>query len=474
MSLAYLVVFVSVTVCASTPTAENLVNTEVIEYLQRYGYLNEADVTTHTSIEDEKIKEAIALFQEYYQIPGNADANTLKLATYAFSIWAANTSLTFERKTLNPDILISYRGGTHTYIDNRRKETICSGLFDGPGGVLAHAFPPMNDPMQSTEIHVDVAEPWLIQLNESISENKLHLLYTLTHEIGHSLGLSHNHRADSLMFPYVTDKSATLSIEDILAIQRLYGKNQNEVPSTRSPPVTTDTRKTSTQNLCDLPYVDNVLVLKHHIFVTYRKSIWVIAINGKRYKGPLALNDYLRFLPANVSINPVYQRPSEEIVVFANNKIYMVDYPSFQLKNGWPKTYSDLNFPAEMRVNAALVTNRGQTYVIFDGDSVALMNECDMTIREYHSLKAIFPGIPSSPTAAYRYIDGSLHFLQKRQYYKFNEFTQTVTNADNFNMKILNVNCPTDGLLRQLQDLLNRLLQSNNLLEYTAEDALDD
>ncbi|KYN04637.1 Matrix metalloproteinase-14, partial [Cyphomyrmex costatus] len=174
---------------------------------------------------------------------------------------------------------------------------------------------------------------------------------------------------------------------------------------------------------CDLPYVDNVLVLKHNIFVTYRKSIWVITINGKRYKGPLALNDYLHFLPANVSINAVYQRPSEEIVMFANNKIYMVDYPSFQLKNGWPKTYSDLNFPAEMRVNAALVTNRGQTYVIFDGDSVALMNECDMTIREYHSLKAIFPGIPSSPTAAYRYIDGSLHFLQKRQYYKFNETT---------------------------------------------------
>ncbi|KYM96910.1 hypothetical protein ALC62_12420 [Cyphomyrmex costatus] len=75
MSLAFLVAFVSVTVCASTPTVENLVNTEVIEYLQKYGYLNEADVTTHTWIEDEKIKEAIALFQEYYQIPGNGILN---------------------------------------------------------------------------------------------------------------------------------------------------------------------------------------------------------------------------------------------------------------------------------------------------------------------------------------------------------------------------------------------------------------
>ncbi|XP_018405106.1 PREDICTED: 72 kDa type IV collagenase-like [Cyphomyrmex costatus] len=459
MSLAYLVAFVSVTVCASTPTVNNLVNTEVIEYLQRYGFLNEVDVTTHTSIEDEKIKEAIALFQEYYQIPGNgvmndntldqirkprcglpdmplqeqntdtvkwkkthltwnfhlADAKTLTLAKYAFSIWTANTSLTFERQTLNPDILISYRGGIHTYVDSRRKQAICSGFFDGPGGVLAHAFAPTNDPVQNTEIHLDVSEPWHIQLNESTPENKQHLLYTLTHEIGHSLGLSHNSRRDSLMFPYATNKAVKLSIEDILAIQRLYGKNPIEVPSTRSPPVTTDTRKTSTQkDLCNLPYVDNVLVLNQRIFVTYQKSMWMIAINGKRYKVPLALNDYLRFLPANVSISAAYQRPSGEIVLFANNNIYMIDYPSLKLKNGWPKTHSDLNFPAEMRVNAALVTNRGQTYVIFDGESVASMNECDMTVNEYHSLKAIFPGIPPSPILAFRYIDGSLYFLHKR------------------------------------------------------------
>ncbi|KYM96001.1 hypothetical protein ALC62_13350 [Cyphomyrmex costatus] len=45
----------------------------------RYGYLNEADVTTHTSIEDEKIKEAIALFQEYYQIPGNGILNDITI-----------------------------------------------------------------------------------------------------------------------------------------------------------------------------------------------------------------------------------------------------------------------------------------------------------------------------------------------------------------------------------------------------------
>ncbi|XP_018407353.1 PREDICTED: matrix metalloproteinase-14-like [Cyphomyrmex costatus] len=430
MFLAFLVAFLSVTISASTPTVQNLVNTEVIEYLQKYGYLKEVDVTTYTSIEDEKIKQAIALFQEYYQIPGNgalndntlrqirqslcglpdmshqeqnsvvakwrkthltrnfhlADADTLKTTAHAFFLWEANTSLTFERQTLNPDILISYREGFHTYVDSRRKE-ICSGLFDGSGGVLGHAFSPTNDLVQTTEVHIDGSEKWHIYLNENIPDNKVQLVYTLTHEIGHSLGMSHSTHRNSIMFAYVTNNTVKLSLEDNLAIQRLYGiKNRNIVPSTQSPPVTTDTTKTTSnkRDLCDLPYVDNVLVLNHRIFVTYRKTMWMIDVNGKKYKGPIAINDYLRFLPANVSINAAYQRPSEEIVIFADNQIYMIDYSSLRLKDGWPKRPFDLKLPTNMHVNAALVTNRGQTYVIFNDDSVALLNECDITVNGYH------------------------------------------------------------------------------------------
>ncbi|KYN08425.1 hypothetical protein ALC62_00592 [Cyphomyrmex costatus] len=179
------------------------------------------------------------------------------------------------------------------------------------------------------------------------------------------------------MFLYVTNNTVKLSLEDSLAIQRLYGiKKPNVVPSTRSPPVTTNTTKTTSnkRDLCDLQYVDNVLVLNHRIFVTYRNTMWMIDVNGKRYKGPIALNDYLRFLPANVK---------------------------------------RLKLPTNMHVNAALVTNRGQTYVIFNDDSVALLNECDMTVNGYHTLQSIFPGIPPSPTLAFRYIDGSLYFLHR-------------------------------------------------------------
>jgi len=97
-----------------------------------------------------------------------ADAHILKTTAFAFLLWVANSSLSFERKTLNPDILISYHSGTHTYADCKRNEEICSASFDGPGGILAHAFYPSNVPNYTAKIHVDSTELWHIYLNEKL------------------------------------------------------------------------------------------------------------------------------------------------------------------------------------------------------------------------------------------------------------------------------------------------------------------
>ncbi|EGI58968.1 Putative matrix metalloproteinase 095L, partial [Acromyrmex echinatior] len=83
-------------------------------------------------------------------------------------------------------------------------------------------------------IHVDAAERWHIYLTEKSASKKDYLLNMLTHEIGHALGLTYSSREDSIMFAYVTannkDKIVRLNIEDILAIQQLYGdKNPNQL-----------------------------------------------------------------------------------------------------------------------------------------------------------------------------------------------------------------------------------------------------
>ncbi|KYN08184.1 Matrilysin [Cyphomyrmex costatus] len=227
----------------------------------------------------------------YMESYGLDPAYYVILPSYTWDAMLKNSGVRFELLTDIDMVLFIERG-------IRRGLSQCSHRYTRANNVYVPTFDPSKPISYLVYFDVNNLYGWAMMeplpYGELPSENELHLLYTITHEIGHSLGLSHNSHIDSLMFPYATNKSVKLSIEDILAIQRLYGKNLNEVPSTQSPPVTTDTRKTLTQkDLCDLPYVDNVLVLNHRKFVTYRRSMWMIAINGKRYKAPVAINDYL-------------------------------------------------------------------------------------------------------------------------------------------------------------------------------------
>ncbi|XP_011630333.1 matrix metalloproteinase-19-like [Pogonomyrmex barbatus] len=75
--------------------------------------------------------------------------------------------------------------GFHTFVDPRhRGSRICPSLLDGPGNVLAHAFLPSSE---VSKVHVDNAEKWHIELTAN-PDDMIHLLHTLTHEIGHALG----------------------------------------------------------------------------------------------------------------------------------------------------------------------------------------------------------------------------------------------------------------------------------------------
>ncbi|KYQ47231.1 Matrix metalloproteinase-14 [Trachymyrmex zeteki] len=272
------------------------------------------------------------------------------------------------------------------------------------------------------------------------------------------------------MFAFVSTNNTLvkLNIEDILAIQQLYGsKNIRPITTITKPPTkstttttTTTTNKPDYVDLCNLQYVDTVLVLHHQIFITYQCYVWSININNKKYDGPFVLNSYMNSLPKNFTLSAAYQRSSGEIVLFVNNMVYMVDYTSFKLKDDWPKHLSSLAFPTNALINIVINTNRGQTYAIFDDHDVAQVDECSMSIRACHTLQLVFPGIPPALTLAFRHIDGNIYFANKQQFYKFNEFTKTVTEAGQFNINILNVKCSRDGLLQQLQDILNRLIRS--------------
>ncbi|EZA53496.1 Interstitial collagenase [Ooceraea biroi] len=138
----------------------------------------------------------------------------------AFAIWAANSSLTFSRDTNKPDIIIAFREGRHTMLDRRYGGAVCPDDLDGPGKHIALTPNP---------------------------QNSHHLLQTLVHEIGHSLGLSHTTDENSLMYAYspAVDWPVVLGMEDVLAVRNLYDAAKDE-PSTVVPAEPTVVQTTTT------------------------------------------------------------------------------------------------------------------------------------------------------------------------------------------------------------------------------------
>ncbi|XP_020297816.1 matrix metalloproteinase-14-like [Pseudomyrmex gracilis] len=113
--------------------------------------------------------------------------------------------------------------------DKRHSNSVCPFDCDGRGGIFAHAYYSNGDLEHVSEVHIDNAEQWHVQLTEN-PWNKNHVLHTLTHEIGHAIGIEHSPHNDLVMYVFVPIKQwpVTLSLDDVLTVQNHYG------PSDRS------------------------------------------------------------------------------------------------------------------------------------------------------------------------------------------------------------------------------------------------
>ncbi|XP_024870749.1 matrix metalloproteinase-2-like [Temnothorax curvispinosus] len=172
------------------------------------------------------------------------------------------------------------------------------------------------------------------------------------------------------MYAIVPDNTflVQLSLEDVLSIQHLYGaKKDTKFPKliTNTPTTTTTTMTTTTKDvetdLCILRNVDTVLIMNGRLHISHERYMWSIDIDGKTYKKPLLLTDYMKFFPKNFTrLTAGYQAPSGNIVLFAGNMSYMITYPRVTLVSTWPRPDTDLGIPdANAKINAVLNTNEG-------------------------------------------------------------------------------------------------------------------
>ncbi|XP_071579193.1 uncharacterized protein [Temnothorax nylanderi] len=229
------------------------------------------------------------------------------------------------------------------------------------------------------------------------------------------------------MFAYSPDTPYPVKLDqyDIIDIQRLYGKKiTTEPPQTPAPPPPPP----PSPDLCTLDRVNAILILENRMYISYKRYVWSINLDGRTYNGPLALSNHMSFLHDNYTrIAAAYQSPSGDLMVFVDNSVYMVQYLEFTLRPNWPKTLQELGFPAKTIINGAVNTYRGRSFVLFNGNLVGEIDECTKRVVRFTSLETTFPGIPTGVTSIFRYVDGNLYFTTRTQFYRFNEFTKTVT-----------------------------------------------
>lgn len=479
-----------------------------IEYLHRYGYVNEE------AIED-SIVPGVKLFQETFNLTvdgtlnnetiqlmesprcGNKDnvlpftaspknkwltnevtwymyggVRSSEVVERAFNLWSKHANITFRKQFSDPMIYLSISDTKHMCYSKR---DTCKYDFDGSGGVLAHAFIPTTT-TDHTDVHFDYSENWDYSMN--IPNYGFFSFYLAAiHEIGHAIGLYHSSLNSSIMYPYAITPTGIqdmndfdLSPDDILAIQFLYGRpvRSTSIPTTSSTTSTTSSTTTSTTttttsiDICTYRNEFNhFLVFKDRLYVFHNKLVWVLPLDQSQrtkqeYTSPKVITDWLTFLPKNFSnITAVYQRPNDEIVLISDLWVYYISTPYLTLLE--KKSTLALVEKPFTKISAAVSTNQGKTFLFVDDWYVMEINECSRRGTLHGPISQSFPGIPNTLVGGFRYINGKVYFQTRTKVLEFDEFKGTVTRSIDEIFDFIGINCIRESLLTKLYQLIKNL-----------------
>ncbi|OCT93197.1 matrix metalloproteinase-18 [Xenopus laevis] len=319
----------------------------------------------------------------------------------AFKVWSDVTSLTFTRihETVS-DIEILFASKDH-------KDFL---PFDGPSGVLAHAFAPGDNIGGDT--HFDADEKWT---TGSIGTN---LFLVAVHEFGHSLGLDHSKDPNSLMYPiyrYINPNAFQLSQDDINGIHSLYvPKEKPVVPTKASIP-------THCQESISF---DAVTTLRGDILFFRNRSFWR-KLAGKSEVEQLEIRSFWPSLPTDIDAAYEYQR-KDRVLLFKGTKFWVLR--GYTIEEGYPKSIYTLGFPKTVKQIDAAVHNeeKGRTY-FFANDRYWSYNE-EKSQMDKDSPQRIgndFPGVANKVEAAFR-SNGMIYLFSGNQQYEFSTIKKKV------------------------------------------------
>ncbi|XP_070761481.1 collagenase 3 [Enoplosus armatus] len=318
----------------------------------------------------------------------------------ALNVWSDVTPLTFKKMHEgNADIMISF--GTKEHGDYNP--------FDGPNGLLAHAYPPGQGIGGDT--HFDEDEHW------SKDSSAYNLFIVAAHELGHALGMSHSSDPGALMYPvYSYATGYPLSEDDIEGIQALYGPNPN--PRKVKP-------KPDAPNKCDpMLTFDAVTELRGETIIFKDRFYWRLHPQMPEPEQTLIKSTWPS-IPNKV--DAAYENSEKDVVIIFSG-IRMWALNGYDLVDGYPKYIHKLGLPKKIRkIDAAVhIGDTGKTLLFTDEDYWSYDEATGTMDSGYpRSIEEDFPGMDDEiDAAAYHY--GYLYFFHEHMQYEYSYTSRKV------------------------------------------------
>ncbi|PIK62123.1 hypothetical protein BSL78_00943 [Apostichopus japonicus] len=353
----------------------------------------------------------------------------------AFDSWQNVCGLTFYQVP-DPaaDIQISFVRGNHGDIQN----------FDGPNGLLAHAFIPYNNGEgHNGDIHMDADEQWVL-MNGGIN-----LYQVALHEIGHTLSLGHSYPNTVMhaLYRSTYDPNFHLSNDDIMGVQALYEVNKQICWFLDRPPfcglVFTSPRVVSSDSLYKLEErrlnLETLLILVGNVS-HYVKYVLGITASSETTATKLPRNDVLMFrmLPVSEEEIPAPEAPMPDdnchlefdamatmddgsVLAFAGQEVFHLTRPG-SVSEGFPKTLVEAFGPimeSVTNIDAAVYWTKFSKLYLFAFHSRDITYPKAIDVDYPRSITANWIGIPNDLSAAILVEDYAIVFIKDNIIRKF-------------------------------------------------------
>ncbi|XP_056417556.1 collagenase 3-like isoform X2 [Hyla sarda] len=311
--------------------------------------------------------------------PADVDRNIRE----ALKMWSKESPLQFiQLRNGNADLMIAFAAKEHGDFFP----------FDGPRGLLAHAFPPGVN--LGGDVHFDDEETWTLDTKD------YNLFSVAVHEFGHSLGLAHSSDPYALMYPiytYFNSENFTLPADDVLGIKELYGSRPSHfvTPTICSQEVPIDAMA---------HWEGGIIIFKdrhvwyHHPNLSAHKEILTTSLWGE-------IPDF---------IDAAYNFPGKDtILLFKERHFWSFNESHLEVKE--PGDIGYFGFPESvLRIDAAVHDDdKGKTF-FFTGDLCWSYNEKQRRMDSGFPvfLESQFPGVGNKVDAAYMHENGNIYFYQ--------------------------------------------------------------